>query len=74
MMITACIKIFISITSTKITLLMDTNNVHIIIKQNKIKRGYEEGMEMQWSEEEACPLQCLDVVRIHEGARCKEGR
>jgi len=36
-MITACTKIFISITSTKITLLMNTNNVYIIIKQNKIK-------------------------------------
>jgi len=36
-MITAYIKIFISITSTKITLLMDTNDVYIIIKQNKIK-------------------------------------
>jgi len=46
MMITACIKVFICITSTKITLLMDTNDVYIIIKQNKIKRGYEERMEM----------------------------
>ena len=53
---------------------MDTNNVYIIIKQNKIKRGYEGGMKMQWSEEEACPPQCLDVVRIHEGARREEGR
>jgi len=47
---------------------------YIIIKQNKIKHGYEGGMEMQWSEEETCPLQCLDVVRIHEGARREEGR
>ena len=53
---------------------MDTNDVYIIIKQNKIKHGYEGGMEMQWSEEETCPLQCLDVVRIHEGARREEGR
>jgi len=29
---------------------------------------------MQWSEEETCPLQCLDVVRIHEGVRREEGK